>query len=81
VHEILISEEECHRSVERGQFYAIQPVLPELHGDHEPIAALPGEYSSANEVMSFEDVVALLTRQNLLLAAEAPAGDGVELLR
>jgi len=81
VHEILISEEECHRSVDREKFYAIRPVLPELHGDHEPLAALPGEYSSANEVMSYDDVVALLTRQNLLLADEAPAGEGVELLR
>jgi len=56
-------------------------VLPELHGDHEPIAALPGEYSSANEVMSYDDVVALLTRQHLLLAEEDPAGERVELLR
>ena len=76
-----ISEEECHRSVDREKFYAIRPVLPELHGDHEALAALPGEYSSANEVMSYDDVVALLTRQNLLLADEAPAGEGVELLR
>jgi UDP-glucose 4-epimerase len=79
VHEILISEEECHRSVERGRFYAIRPVLPELHGDSEPVAALPGEYSSANEVMSSDDVVALLTRQNLLLPEEEPVGE--ELLR
>ncbi len=47
----------------------------------EPIAALPGEYSSANEVMSYDDVVALLTRQNLLLAEEDPAAERVELLR
>jgi UDP-glucose 4-epimerase len=81
VHEILISEEECHRSVERGRFYAIRPVLPELHEGSEPIAALPGEFSSANEVMSYDDVVGLLTRQHLMLAEVEPAGDGVELLR
>jgi UDP-glucose 4-epimerase len=81
VHEILISEEECHRSVERGRFYAIRPVLPELHEGSEPIAALPGEFSSANEVMSYGDVVGLLTRQHLMLAEVEPAGDGVELLR
>jgi len=79
VHEILISEEECHRSVERGRFYAIRPVLPELHGDSEPVAALPGEYSSANEIMSYDAVVDLLTRQNLLLPEEEPVGE--ELLR
>jgi UDP-glucose 4-epimerase len=81
VHEILISEEECHRSVERGRFYAIRPVLPELHDDSAAVAALQGEYSSANEIMSYDDVVTLLTRQNLLLPEEDPAGAGVELLR
>ena len=81
VHEILISEEECHRSVERGRFYAIRPVLPELHDDSAGVAALQGEYSSANEIMSYDDVVTLLTRQNLLLPEEDPAGAGVELLR
>jgi UDP-glucose 4-epimerase len=81
VHEILISEEECHRSVERGRFYAIRPVLPELHGESEPLAELPGEFSSANEVMSYDDVVSLLTRQHLLLSEEEPVGERVELLR
>ena len=67
--------------MDRGKYYAIRPVLPELHDDQEPESALPGEYSSANEVMSYDDVVALLTRQNLLLAEDEPAGEGVELLR
>ena len=81
VHEILISEEECHRSVDRGRFYAIRPVLPELHADDdEPLADLPAEYSSGNEVMSYDEVVGLLTRQQLMLAGSA-ADDGVELLR
>ena len=30
VHEILVSEEECHRTVDRGDYYAILPMLPEL---------------------------------------------------
>ena len=81
VHEILISEEECHRSVDRGRFYAIRPVLPELHEDDgEPLADLPGEYSSGNEVMSYDDVVGLLTRQQLMIAGST-ADEGVELLR
>jgi FlaA1/EpsC-like NDP-sugar epimerase len=81
VHEILISEEECHRSVDRGRFYAIRPVLPELHADDdEPLADLPGEYSSGNEVMSYDEVVGLLTRQQLMLAGST-ADEGVELLR
>ena len=35
-HEILVSEEECHRTVDRGKYYAIQPMLPELR-DGEPV--------------------------------------------
>lgn len=81
VHEILISEEECHRSVDRGRFYAIRPVLPELHAEPEPLANLPGEYSSANEVMSYEAVVGLLTRHELMVRTRAPDAAGVELLR
>ena len=30
MHEILISEEEAHRTVDRGDYYAIRPMLPEL---------------------------------------------------
>jgi UDP-glucose 4-epimerase len=83
VHEILISEEEGHRSVERGSFYAIRPVLPELHGEEEPSARLPGEYSSAAEVMGYGEVVSLLTRHHLLVrdALSGVEADGAELLR
>jgi FlaA1/EpsC-like NDP-sugar epimerase len=81
VHEILISEEESHRSVDRGSFYAIRPVLPELHEEPEPPAKLPGEYSSGDDVMSYDEVLALLTRQNLLLRDQAAEPESVELLR
>ena len=30
IHEIMISEEERYRTVERGAYYVIQPMLPEL---------------------------------------------------
>jgi UDP-glucose 4-epimerase len=81
VHEILISEEEGHRSVDRGRFYAIRPVLPELHGEPEPAARLPGEYSSGNDVMSYAEVVSLLTRQHLMVRDVAAEPEGAELLR
>ena len=49
-HEILVSEEECHRTIRRGEYYAILPILPELRGEaQEP--ALTGEYSSADGVV------------------------------
>src|SRR2546427_1358227 len=67
VHEILISEEECHRSVERGEFYAIRPILPEL--DREPGAkpAFETEYSSALNLLSREETKALLKQHRLLV--------------
>ena len=67
VHEILISEEECHRSIERGEFYAIRPILPEL--DREPGAkpAFETEYSSALNLLSREETKALLKQHRLLV--------------
>lgn len=66
VDEILISDEECHRTVDRGAFYAIQSILPELRQD-EPLASLPGEYSSGSDVMSYDDLHTLLEQQGLMI--------------
>src|ERR1700682_5670778 len=52
-HEILVSEEECHRTTRRGDYYAILPILPELReGDFEP--ALRGEYSSMDDLLDHQ---------------------------
>jgi UDP-glucose 4-epimerase len=51
VHEIMVSEEECHRTIERGAYYVVRPVLPELRLGSEPAPALTGEYSSAQVTM------------------------------
>jgi FlaA1/EpsC-like NDP-sugar epimerase len=48
IHEIMVSEEECYRTVSRGDYYAIRPMLPELHAaDDAAEPALQGEYSSS----------------------------------
>src|SRR5580658_7721636 len=52
VHEILVSEEEAHRTVDRGEYYAIQPMLPELRGKETRSSCLTKEYSSADNIMS-----------------------------
>jgi FlaA1/EpsC-like NDP-sugar epimerase len=67
LHEILISEEECHRSVDRGEYYAILPMLPELIEGQEYTAALSTEYSSNDKVMSPEEAVKMLHHYHLLL--------------
>jgi UDP-glucose 4-epimerase len=47
IHEIMVSEEECHRTIERGNHYVIRPMLPELRMKDEPPSAMSEEYSSA----------------------------------
>ncbi|MFZ5875392.1 MAG: polysaccharide biosynthesis protein [Nitrospirota bacterium] len=79
VHEILISEEECHRSVERGPFYAIRPILPELDLEPDPKPAFTTEYSSELNVLSLKDTKELLRKHRLLLE-DVEAANG-ELLR
>jgi UDP-glucose 4-epimerase len=59
LHEILISEEEVHRTVERGDYYALQPMLPDL--DHDPgPRPLTREYSSADAVVAGPELEALI---------------------
>jgi UDP-glucose 4-epimerase len=67
LHEILISEEESHRSVDRGSYYAILPMLPELSDGQEYTAALHDEFSSADNLMSPEEVVDMLRHHRLML--------------
>ncbi len=60
VHEIMVSEEECFRTVERGDYYAIAPVLPEIRGNEEIIPALTSEYSSKDDNISVDELKTLL---------------------
>jgi FlaA1/EpsC-like NDP-sugar epimerase len=67
VHEILVSEEEAYRTFERGDYYVIQPMLPELVSAGETAKPLGREYSSADIVMSRGQVVELLERHKLMV--------------
>lgn len=68
VHEILVSEEEGHRTFESGDYYVIRPMLPELCGEEEAGSSPLGrEYSSRDDLMSREQVVALLERHSLMV--------------
>ena len=79
VHEILVSEEECHRTVDRGKHYAILPMLLELRDGQATLEALAHEYSSADDVMKREALDRLLAHHRLTL--DDTAGDEAELLR
>ena len=67
LHEILVSDEEAHRTVDRGEYYAIQPMLPELLPAQSEPTPLCREYSSADEVMSPDEVRELLRRHRLMV--------------
>ena len=60
IHEILISEEECLRTVERGGYYVIRPILPELVSGSVDRPGLGAEYSSANVTLEGEALAELL---------------------
>ncbi len=80
VHEILVSEEERYRTIERGNFYAIQSVLPEVRGGDPIEPALKDEYSSAGAVLPRPELLKLL-RKHKLMVEDVSTEEGEELLR
>lgn len=72
LHEILVSEEEAYRTIERNGYYVIRPLLPELHGELTP--ALEGEYSSADAVVTGEALLGLLAQADFVDAAMSGSG-------
>lgn len=60
VHEIMVSEEECYRTIEQGDYYVILPVLPELRDGAEFVQALASEYSSRDNNISVAELRELL---------------------
>lgn len=64
IHEILVSEEECFRTIRRGDYYVILPVLPELRNEDDGDAVLDTEYSSKDLNISIAEL------QNLLAEAD-----------
>jgi FlaA1/EpsC-like NDP-sugar epimerase len=81
MHEIMVSEEECHHAVRRGDYHVILPMLPELQNAGEKISlALTKEYSSGDNVMNLQQTIDLLTRHQLMVG-DSRLSEGGELLR
>jgi FlaA1/EpsC-like NDP-sugar epimerase len=81
MHEILISEEEVHHTVRRGNYYAIKSMLPELNGDnYGKDIVVEKEYSSNDAVLNYEETYQLLKDNQLLEIDESKEKEG-ELLR
>ncbi|HUF05034.1 MAG TPA: polysaccharide biosynthesis protein [Aridibacter sp.] len=61
IHEIMVSEEECFRTISRNGFYVILPVLPELRRGEPGEMALESEYSSKDGNISVEELRSVLS--------------------
>ncbi len=53
-----------------GDYYAIQPMLPELVKSEEGSQALPKEYSSGDTILGIEDTRKLMEKHNLMIGQE-----------
>jgi FlaA1/EpsC-like NDP-sugar epimerase len=79
IHEVMVSDEEAHRTEVRGDWFGIRSMLPEVNGETPIVPALTKEYSSGDTVMSLDEVVEMLHMHDLMLDdARVPAR---ELLR
>lgn len=74
IHELMISTEEGFRAYDRGDFYAIAPMLPELQLKEEE-KPLGRSYASNDHVMDYEGTLALLKKHKLLLGDDRSDAD------
>jgi FlaA1/EpsC-like NDP-sugar epimerase len=72
MHEILVSEEECHHVIKRGDYYVILPMLPELRTiNKEAPNALDSEFCSSDNVLDLEGTIELMAKHDLNVTTEA----------
>lgn len=78
MHEIMISEEEFGRTLKRGNWYVIPPMLPEIV--REKIDGTPNpfttEFSSALNPLDLEGTKALLAKHKLMIGTWDKKNDG-----
>jgi len=79
IHEIMVSEEECHHTIKRGDYYAIQSMLPELQQTDRDKPVLDNEFSSADSVITLDQTQELLAEHHLLVG-QTKLSEGGELL-
>jgi len=67
IHEILVSEEEANRTVSRGDYYVIMPILPEISKLKAGAQTLKKEFSSADNLMSKPELIRLMRKHKLMI--------------
>ena len=75
----MVSEEEINHAVKRGNYYAIQSMLPELSSAKKIKTVLTKEFSSFDNVVSLAETRELLKKHHLLLSNQK-LSEGGELL-
>ena len=66
IHEVLISEEERYRTVENRGYYVVESLLPEIRSKDVSYTVLNGEYTSAENLISKENLYKLFEENGLL---------------
>ena len=66
----MVSDEEAWRTFERGDYYAIKPMLPELAKEEPSGPALAKEYSSGDSLITVEETRKLLEKFNLMVGQD-----------
>lgn len=67
MHEILISEEELFRSIQRDDYYVVLPILPNMQNQKVDHPLFEKEYSSADNLLSMEELIKLLKHNQLMV--------------
>ncbi len=68
LHEVLVAEDEIHRTTIKNDYYVIKPILPELSTEDEgQEALLEFEFSSDRALMNLEETRALLASDGLTI--------------
>jgi UDP-glucose 4-epimerase len=66
-HEMMVSEEEADRTLDRGNYYAIQPMLPELITEQHNASFLQQEYVSSDAVITLAQTQEMMHENRLLI--------------
>jgi FlaA1/EpsC-like NDP-sugar epimerase len=77
MHEILVSEEEAHRTIARDGYYVVLPLLPELRKPGALDRPLDTEFSSADVLMDRDALAGYLSHHRLLPDQELVPEEGL----
>lgn len=68
-HELLVSDEEADRCIERVDYFVVRSQLPEIVSADKHVAALTGELNSDQFVMTYEQTKELLVASYLFVSS------------